>query len=283
MDSEASLSDTFNKDKHDPASTLQSNPAVFDKIDATGNTPLMQAVLSKNLQSATLLIKCGAAVDARGNRNQTALMLAVQEDNLEIIKFLLDEGASVHAKDLDGRSAVMHCRSADSALLLLGSGAVLHEKDNHGNTVIVRILLNDYQEAIFPLIEEGGADVNESGIGGMTPLMAAAYQNYTDTARFLIGRGADIDKENADGETALMIAAKYDHAVMAQILMKAGASLDKRNKHNNSALDLAPEGTATERMLLAALIEKATAARKVTDARLEFLRQRRPSFTLKKG
>ena len=52
---------------------------------------------------------------------------------------------------------------------------------------------------------ERGADVNEAGQFGWTPLHAASYQGLNDVIQFLIAKGSKIDVKDSFGQTPLSI------------------------------------------------------------------------------
>lgn len=58
------------------------------------------------------------------------------------------------------------------------------------------------------MIEKGNADVNALGLGGCTPLYAAAVFGHIGVIKYLLQKGADPDLENEIGETPRERAAK---------------------------------------------------------------------------
>ncbi len=70
---------------------------------------------------------------------------------------------------------------------------------------------------------EAGADPNERGQDGKTPLMMAVKYDNVVAARLLLRRGADIDALTDDGCTALLEASSL---AMRRLLLDAGADPD---------------------------------------------------------
>jgi ankyrin repeat protein len=64
-----------------------------------GETPLMMAARTGNLESVKLLIEAGANVnDAERFRGETALMLAAVENHAPVVQALVDAGAQVNVR-----------------------------------------------------------------------------------------------------------------------------------------------------------------------------------------
>jgi len=67
-----------------------------------GRTALHLCVLARNIKCASILLKKGALINARDDRNETPLHWAATVGNKKFIKFLLENGADKGAKDKDG-------------------------------------------------------------------------------------------------------------------------------------------------------------------------------------
>src|SRR5690606_30346293 len=101
--------------------------------------------------------------------------------------------------------------------------------------------------------------------GGMTPLLFAARNGSTATARVLIEHGADLDMPTPEGFTPLVIAIHNLHYDTARLLIEAGADLNGGamyavlNARNRVPLDgpqPQPTGTTDPLELLAMLLER---------------------------
>jgi ankyrin repeat protein len=100
----------------------------------------------------------------------------------------------------------------------------------------------------------GGMDVNAAGVGGLTPLMAAAQLGRADMARLLIRRGARITARSGCGQTALAYAASSGDADTIVLLLQSGADPNVTDAFGNTPLIWASQcGDADKvRALLAA-------------------------------
>ena len=120
-----------------------------DRSLGAGTTPLMRAVMGRDLESVPVLLEAGAAIDARQDDGSTVLhvmasgrpfgrdreKLAAAESDL--LDRLIEAGADLAAVSVDGQSPLHRAaRSANSNLieLLVARGARLDAKDKDGRT-----------------------------------------------------------------------------------------------------------------------------------------------------
>ena len=73
--------------------------------DETGETPPTDAVIMDYAECISLLLDCGADVNAANRYGSTALMWAGGDASL--VKLLLDRGAAVDAQTTDGTTALL--------------------------------------------------------------------------------------------------------------------------------------------------------------------------------
>jgi ankyrin repeat protein len=87
---------------------LLARGASANVVGCEGDSPLRWAVEKDDLETAAMLLRCGAAKtinDARGVSGMTALGRAVSHLNIPMINLLLDAGADPKALDADHRTA----------------------------------------------------------------------------------------------------------------------------------------------------------------------------------
>ena len=91
-----------------------------------GDTPLNIMAIWGDADSAKVLIRNGAEVDARGEDGFTPLHSAVEQDKIEVTRLLLDSGANPYLTTSDGTDAFELAR-------LLGHHEILKLLDERKN------------------------------------------------------------------------------------------------------------------------------------------------------
>ena len=94
---------------------------------------------------------------------------------------------------------------------------------------------------IVELLIAEGADVNAEGIGGMTPLFAAANTigGHKEIVELLIANGADVDAKDMVGRTPLHRAVGEDHKEIVELLIANGADVNAKDAFSKTPLDVA--------------------------------------------
>ena len=219
---------------------------------------------AKYLEVFQVLMAHGAAVDARGDRQETPLHLAADAGNLAVATALLDAGAQVDPR-MDEQRTPLHqaaqANGADIVRLLVARGADVNARDRAGYTALIIASrwggegghATEEAEVVKALIA-GGADVNAktpgggwgpAGDDGLTALQQAAESGRAPVVELLIGGGADVNKEFKDGRTPLYWAAKGGHADVVASLIAHGANVNAEAK-GRTALSAAREGRNQE-------------------------------------
>ncbi len=160
-----------------------------------GDTALVAAVKSGDVDTVGQLLANGADVNAAAGDTATALIWAAVRDDLPVAQLLLDAGAD---PNIASRNNIVP----------------LYEAITRGNTAMVDALLR------------AGADVNARVYeGGDTPLMNAARVGDFEIAQRLIGSGAEVlPTEDNWGLDAMMFAATGNHGDIVRLLAENGAN-----------------------------------------------------------
>ena len=154
-----------------------------------GETPLMTASRTGNVESVVLLLGRGADPNAKEtSRGQNALMWAVSQGHHDVMRVLLEHGADVSARS-NVRPMLVNTRQA---------GGLRRASDDTTGFI-------------------------EEEQGGFTPLLFATQQDDTPSARILLEAGAHVDETTPMGATALVLATHSARWAMVHFLLERGA------------------------------------------------------------
>ena len=165
----------------------------YDGWHRYGETPLHEAAVHNAVETATLLLKRGAAVNAKNKWGYTPLHYAAWKNAVATATLLIERGAAVNAKDDDGLTP-LHYAAYKNAV------------------------------ATATLLIERGAAVNAKNKYGATPLHIAAKHNAVETATLLIERGAAVNAKDDYGDTPLADALRSDADEVAALLRRQGGA-----------------------------------------------------------
>lgn len=187
-----------------------------DARDAQGRSALAAAVLAGRHESARLLLRGGANVNApilwpRGQAPRVG-------------------GAEIAARPelADGSTPLIVARDAAMVRLLLAHRADLKPKNRYGWSAAFHYTHHGSPEMLDLLLSAGArvddtADVDPSHAGS-TPLMWAAFMGRTDMLRVILAHRPDLGIRDRAGKTALDYARQRGHPEAARTLMAAGAT-----------------------------------------------------------
>jgi uncharacterized protein len=210
-------------------------------------TPLYLAAKGGHSGVVAALLAAGADAKAVTSNGTTPLMIAAAAGDTRTITSLVENGAEINAKDsAKGETPLMFAAGfnrTDAVKLLLARGA-----DHKATTKIVDLfaLTAPEEEAMARGVGGNGpgarpasnrpADIagatrgyryNEliSTQGGLTALLFATRQGYTDTAKALIDGGADLNQLSAGDKTSpLLMAIINGHFDLAKYMIEKGAN-----------------------------------------------------------
>ncbi len=228
--------------------------ACTHKFWELGTTEAWGEPWSNQLHIAQLLLESGANINATSLDGQTALIVATISRDLEMIAMLLLNGADPNQQDNGGKKALdyledpvedtQHLETTDQYRELLKVPAdyseqqsqtffcrtvlghtdklnemLLFETSSLTKNIALRIASSSRGRVdVVKLLIEAGADINTIDDHWRTPLMLSANLGYKDIVETLIEAGADIYLEDQKRKTALKYAKQADHSEIAQIL-----------------------------------------------------------------
>jgi hypothetical protein len=95
-----------------------------------------------------------------------------------------------------------------------------------------------HEHVVQCLLGEFGANVNQVGKNGCSPLYAAVAEGHEHVVRFLVKEfGANVNIAATDGSTPLMIAAENKHTEIVVWLTKHGADSQASHEQFGTAAD----------------------------------------------
>jgi uncharacterized protein len=178
----------------------------------------------------SIAIVAATAASAAGD---SRLVEAVKSRNLETVRSLLQERVDVDARQGDGTTALhwaVHIDEGSAVDLLLRAGAKADVADDTGVTPLYLACLNR-QAAVVERLLQARANPNAATVSGETVLMTCARTGEAAGVRALVNRGATVNtKEPGHEQTALMWAAAQSHPEAVDALLRAGADVRARSR-----------------------------------------------------
>jgi len=157
--------------------TLYIYPALLNRQDTFGRTPLYNATYAEQLDLVTYLLSKHAKVAIADVDGDTPLHRAAADGSVKILKQLLKRGALYYAKNKKGRTPLFN-----AAL--------------HGEVEVAKVLLDI------------GDRINRQDKYGDTPLHLASLKGKGKMVEFLLGQSADFSIRNKKGKVAADLAKK---------------------------------------------------------------------------
>ncbi|MEO7135692.1 MAG: ankyrin repeat domain-containing protein [Vicinamibacterales bacterium] len=209
-------------------------------------TPLYLAAKGGHSGVVAVLLTAGADAKAVTSNGTTPLMIAAAAGDTKSIASLVENGADINAKDgAKGESPLIFAAGfnrTEAVTLLLARGA-----DHTASTKVVDLFALTAPEEEAMARGAGGnggarpagnrpADVagatrayryNEliSSQGGLSALLFAARQGYTETVKALLDGGADVNQlSSGDRTSPLLMSIINGHFDLAMLLLERGAS-----------------------------------------------------------
>ncbi|KAM0793050.1 hypothetical protein ACM66B_000537 [Microbotryomycetes sp. NB124-2] len=152
----------------------QDRTRALENEDETGNTALISAAATGNLEILSMLVGASANVTATNNKGLTALHYAASKGHVSVGQLLIQKGADINTRDKANQIP-------------------LHRAATTGALPFIRLIL-----ASTSPTKPHAPRLNAQDRSGNTPLHLAVESGHAEAAVALIEAGADRDRMNAD-------------------------------------------------------------------------------------
>lgn len=215
---------------------------------SNGTTPLMLAAASGVADAVTVLLDHGADVNATEPvRGLTPAMFAAASNRAAALDLLAKHGADLKATSKVTDLAAL---SRDEAALRAFTSGNPPPPPKEGSATLTVAAGRAGSAAQSGRGSGGGRPAQIPGVdrnyqlnelvaaqGGLTPLLFAARQGYTESVQALIKAGADVNQPSAgDQTTPLLIATINGHFDLARLLLDQGANPKAASENGATAL-----------------------------------------------
>ena len=166
-----------------------------NEVGTEGETALMTAARTGNVDAAKVLMAHGATVDSRDEwKGQTALMWAAAQNHPDMVQELI-----AHRADVNARSNVVKWERQQSA-------EPREKWMPLGGFTPMMLAAREGSVACIPILAAAGGDVNAADPDGYTPLILALMNGHYDAAGALLDKNADPNLAHKSGVTPLYAA-----------------------------------------------------------------------------
>ncbi|MCB9770688.1 MAG: ankyrin repeat domain-containing protein [Candidatus Omnitrophica bacterium] len=214
-----------------------------NESDDNGYAPLHFAAWKGDEEIASALIAAGATLEAHHPPyGETPLLIAIQSDEVDLVNFLIDQGADYRApNDVDQTPLTFAAQVGNAKVLrlLLDLGVAPDDKTDFGTSALFNAAANGHIESASLLIEHG-ADLQGETWKGSTPLYAAVYYGQPEMVGFLLDARGGAEPGRVEDSSVLLIAVSMGHREVVETLLDRGADPNWRfDAESHSSLHLA--------------------------------------------
>lgn len=144
---------------------------------------------------------------------------AIEYDNVPMVNKFIEGGFDLQDKHINGVAPIVYAvfnESNEVVQLLLNNGIDVHFEFDFRPLICIAAMFNQ-QETVNILISHGANASAHDGTG-VTALMFAARDGYTDLIKTLLANGADKSAKDIKGDTALDMAVANGQSEVTQLL-----------------------------------------------------------------
>lgn len=210
------------------------------------------ADLVMNLDVSSLaqyLAQHSELVGAEDESGQSLLMYASATGNVNSISILIQSGSNVnHSDSLGNTSLIRACAKGylHVVSMLVESGANLNHANSEGETALTYSIVYTHYPIVEYLVGEG-ANVNVETHYKETPLTLAIQSLNIPTIEFLVEHGSDVNYKNDDGSIITMVVG-YGMKKIINLIINSGR-LKKINVNEKEELNILAKKNASAILL----------------------------------
>jgi len=223
--------------------------------DRDGQTLLHLAAKQNDLETASIILKKGAKIDALDATGKTPLLVALERRSLPVTEFLAGEGADIFIEDNQGESAFSYAKEVALLARILNSKTIV-QKNKEGKTAL-HLAIEEYNVGLVKQILDLGIppvglkanedsllsiayarpEKKEAAIIASLLLIAGVEPLYGEFKEF---EKATIQRNYAlrfqDNSTTLHIAVRKGHKGFVDFLLDSGVPVNAQNASKSTAL-----------------------------------------------
>ncbi|KAB0791382.1 hypothetical protein PPYR_03182 [Photinus pyralis] len=210
--------------------------------DESGNTPLLLALIDRNVAISDFLLSKGADVTARNSDGYTALHYAADLGDMQIVREVLRGGCDIDAVNTASDSALLRAMARpypNIAQLLLERNAKVELPPHNGKGSCLHVACAYGSEDLAARLLNVGLDADKFGDVGMTPLIHSLASRHRRIALTLIERGVDLNVMTDYGDSALSWAVSHQYCDIITLLIEKGVLMDYCDENMGSPLKTA--------------------------------------------
>lgn len=213
--------------KKDIAGFLIAKGAELNVKDASNNTPLTNAIRSKNFETVKVIVDNGAGVNERGLWNFLPIQVAAEFTSNDIVNYLIDKGADIPVEPGEVSYQLLNAACSRGLTKLFET---MMEKGfdlqlNQYTRNLLHMSAAGGSEKIVELLISKGFKVMSGDGYGWSPLHSAAEKGNLNVAEILLKNGADINDRSVSGFTPYNLADKFGHQDVCELLKSKGADI----------------------------------------------------------
>lgn len=208
-----------------------------------GLTALHQCCVDNAVDMVSLLLRHGAAIDARDCELWTPLHAAAISGHLNIVSQLIQMGADLLALNMDGSMAydLSEGRTLEYIENQMALRSITQEQIDEVRAESETSMLEDMRTRSVEHLELRG-NCHE------TPMHVAAANNYISVLKLLIERGAAVNPADIDNWLPIHAAACWGHLEALEILFENGGDIEAITFAGETVGDLCEHPMVQERV-----------------------------------